>query len=164
IDMENNKVAEAKFEEAPTWVCWDIENCPIPKGCKAEEISQKISSALSKLNYRGPISISAYGNMNHIPPSVKKALSSTGVVLNHLHINSRGHYIFDKLSGWVHNRTPDPANLMVISRDESLSYFLSKWQTDKRNVLLAHPPNPSDSFVASAKTTWLWNSLCKNLT
>ncbi|CAN6826522.1 unnamed protein product [Brassica oleracea] len=79
------EMAEAKFEEAATWVCWDIENCPIPNGCKAEEISQKISSALSKLNYRGPISISAYGNMNHIPPSVKKALSSTGVVLNHVH-------------------------------------------------------------------------------
>ncbi|KAL0679651.1 hypothetical protein Bca4012_007632 [Brassica carinata] len=124
--MENNKVAEAKFEEAPTWVCWDIENCPIPKGCKAEEISQKISSALSKLNYRGPISISAYGNMNHIPPSVKKALSSTGVEAT----------IF------------------------STNYRVGKWQTDKRNVLLAHPPNPSDSFVASAKTTWLWNSLC----
>ncbi|KAH0915258.1 hypothetical protein HID58_029704, partial [Brassica napus] len=73
------EMAEAKAEEAATWVCWDIENCPIPNGCKAEEISQKISLALSKLNYLGPISISAYGNMNHIPPSVKKALSSTGV-------------------------------------------------------------------------------------
>lgn len=82
------EMAEAKAEEAATWVCWDIENCPIPNGCKAEEISQKISLALSKLNYLGPISISAYGNMNHIPPSVKKALSSTGVVLNHVHVNS----------------------------------------------------------------------------
>lgn len=86
--MVNNKLAEAKFEEAATWVCWDIQNMPIPKGCKAEEISQKISSALSELNYRGPISISAYGNMNHIHPSVKQALSSTGIVLKHASLNS----------------------------------------------------------------------------
>ncbi|KAF3515073.1 hypothetical protein F2Q69_00009562 [Brassica cretica] len=158
------EMAEAKFEEAATWVCWDIENCPIPNGCKAEEISQKISSALSKLNYRGPISIFAYGNMNHIPPSVKKALSSTGVVLNHVHVNSRSSslHIFDKLLDWAYN--PDTSNLMFISRDGSFSSYLSEWQMDRnKNVLLAHPPNASDSFVASANTTWLWNSLCKNL-
>ncbi|KAJ0247256.1 hypothetical protein HA466_0166880 [Hirschfeldia incana] len=145
-------------------VCWNIENCPISKGCKAEEICQKISSALSKLNYRGPISISAYGNMNYIPPSIKKALFSTGVVLNHVHVNSRGSslHIFSKLLDW--RRHPNPSNLMLISRDESLPYDLSELQSDPHNnVLLAHPPNASESFVASAKTTWLWNSLCKNI-
>ncbi|CAH8359499.1 unnamed protein product [Eruca vesicaria subsp. sativa] len=86
--MVDNKVAEAKFEEAPTWVCWDIEHCPVPKGCQAQEIFQKISLALSNLNYSGPISISAYGNMDHIAPSVKEALSSTGIVLNHVVLNS----------------------------------------------------------------------------
>lgn len=83
--MINNKPAKARYEHAKTSVWWDIENCPVPKGCKAEEIVQKIRSALSKLNYCGPIFIFAYGNMNHIPPSVKQALSSTGIVLNHCH-------------------------------------------------------------------------------
>uniref|UniRef100_A0A0D3BLC1 NYN domain-containing protein n=1 Tax=Brassica oleracea var. oleracea TaxID=109376 RepID=A0A0D3BLC1_BRAOL len=116
------EMAEAKFEEAATWVCWDIENCPIPNGCKAEEISQKISSAL----------------------------------------RSSSLHIFDKLLDWAYN--PDTSNLMFISRDESFSSYLSEWQMDRnKNVLLAHPPNASDSFVASAKTTWLWNSLCRNL-
>lgn len=68
-------------------------------------------------------------------------------------------HIFDKLLDWSHN--PDQPNLMFISRDESLSRYLSEWQADQhKNVLLAHPPNASDSFVASAKTAWVWNSLC----
>ncbi|CAH2034644.1 unnamed protein product, partial [Thlaspi arvense] len=129
-------------------------------GCKAQEVAQKISSALGKLNYRGPISITAYGNMNHIPPSVKKALFSTGVVLNHVHVNSRQYrlHIFREVLYW---EDPAPANLMLISRDEGLASTLSDQQSKGYNVLLAHPPNASDEFVSSAKTTWLWSSLLK---
>ncbi|KAF8111843.1 hypothetical protein N665_0072s0054 [Sinapis alba] len=159
--MVNNKVAEAKFEEAATWICWDIENMPIPKGCKAEEISQKISSSLSELNYRGPISISAYGNMNHIQPSVKKALSSTGIVLKHVTLTSRdfSSHISDKLFGCSRNYPP-PANLMLIARYEEASPIIfGHWQNYGYNALLAHPPNASDSFLASANTTLLWKSL-----
>ncbi|KFK40327.1 hypothetical protein AALP_AA3G360200 [Arabis alpina] len=158
----NNNVAVARFEEAPTWVCWDIENFPVPRGYKAEEITEKISLALRKLNYRGPISISAYGNMNHIPPSVKKALSSAGIVLNHFHMNLRKSSLDMVYKIWSWRRlNPAPANVMFISQDGLLSITIPSMQSAGYNILLAHPPHPLDLLVASVKTTWLWKSLLK---
>ncbi|XP_023632543.1 meiosis regulator and mRNA stability factor 1-like [Capsella rubella] len=164
--MVNNSVAEAAYEEAATSVWWDIENCPIPKGCKPEGIVEKIRSALNKLNYRGNISIFAYGNMDHIPPSVKQALSSTGITLNHVNSSSeRGEVSMDifngvSIQGMGYNKKP-PANIMFICRDyTNLMYFCSDERRQRGyNFLVAHPQHPSDSLVASVKTTWLWRSI-----
>ncbi|CAL9216872.1 unnamed protein product [Arabidopsis halleri] len=153
--MANYMVAEAKYEKAVTSVWWDIENCPIPKGCKAEGVAQKIRSALSKLNYGGEISIFAFGNMNHIPPSVKQALSSTGVVLKHIHSRKISLHLFTKVLFWTYDN-PAPANLMFISRETNSH---NKERERGFNILIAHPPYPSDSLVDSANTTWLWKSL-----
>ncbi|CAL5328811.1 unnamed protein product [Camellia sinensis] len=49
----------------------DIENCQVPKGCDPHAIAQNISSALVKMNYCGPVSISAYGDTTGIPSSVQ---------------------------------------------------------------------------------------------
>uniref|UniRef100_A0A1J3D4H8 NYN domain-containing protein n=1 Tax=Noccaea caerulescens TaxID=107243 RepID=A0A1J3D4H8_NOCCA len=155
---KNNTAAEAPYDDAQTWVCWDIEKCPVPRGCKADKIAGKIRSALVKLNYRGPISISAYGNMDHIPPSIKKTLSSTGIVLKHVHPGEFRLHVVNKITFWPF-RNPAPANIMVISRDESLYFTFPELQSEGYNILLAHPANASDYFIASAKTTWLWRRL-----
>ncbi|XP_024007898.1 uncharacterized protein LOC112083909 [Eutrema salsugineum] len=158
--MMNNPVAEARYEETGTWVFWDIDECPVPRGWKSQEIAQKIISALNKLNYCGPLSISAYGNMNHIPSSIKQALSSTGIVLNHVTPTGSGLgrlYMFDKMLEWK-REIPPPANLMLISRDGGLCYLLRN-QKEYNNTLLAHPPHSSDYMLASAKTKWLWKSI-----
>jgi len=65
-------------------VWWDIENCSVPKGCDPNAIAQNISSALVKMNYCGPLSISAYGDTHGIPASTQHALSSTGIALYHV--------------------------------------------------------------------------------
>lgn len=75
---------EAQYVAAKTSVWWDIENCQVPKSCDPHAIAQNISSALVKMNYCGPVSISAYGDTNRIPSSVQQALSSTGIALNHV--------------------------------------------------------------------------------
>lgn len=77
-------MAEAQYVTAKTSVWWDIENCQVPKICDTHAIAQNISSALVKMNYCGPVSISAYGDTNRIPASVQHALSSTGIALNHV--------------------------------------------------------------------------------
>ncbi|CAA7015247.1 unnamed protein product [Microthlaspi erraticum] len=157
--MANNEVAEAKYVYAQTWVCWDIEYCPVPRACKPERIAEQIRSALVKLNYLGPISISAYGNMDHIPPSTKKALSSTGILLNHVPPAEFELHIFDEILSWQSDN-PAPANIMVISRGELLPGDREEEQSDDGyNILLAHPPHPPYYFIASAKTTWLWRSI-----
>lgn len=76
--------AEPQYVTAKTSVWWDIENCHVPKGCDPHAIAQNISSALVKMNYCGPVSISAYGDTNRIPSTVQQALSSTGIALNHV--------------------------------------------------------------------------------
>lgn len=78
------ETVEAQYMEAKTSVWWDIENCQVPKWCDAHNIAQNISSALVKMKYRGPVSISAYGDTKRIPSSVQNALSSTGIALNHV--------------------------------------------------------------------------------
>lgn len=77
-------LAEAQYVKAKTSVWWDIENCQVPKGCDPHAIAQNISSALAKLNYSGPVSISSYGDTTRIPAAVQQALSSTGIALNHV--------------------------------------------------------------------------------
>lgn len=76
--------AEAQYSSAKTSVWWDIENCHVPKGSDPHAIAQNISSALVRMNYCGPVSISAYGDTTRITASVQHALSSTGISLNHV--------------------------------------------------------------------------------
>lgn len=78
------EMAEAQYARAKTAVWWDIENCQVPKGLDAHGIAQNISSALKNMNYCGPVSISAFGDTNRIPPAIQQALNSTGIALNHV--------------------------------------------------------------------------------
>lgn len=81
---ERPAVAEVQYATAKISVWWDIENCHVPKGCEPHMIAQNISSALVKMNYCGPVSISAYGDTTKINPSIQQALNSTGIALNHV--------------------------------------------------------------------------------
>jgi len=76
--------ADAQYVSAKTSVWWDIENCAVPRVCDPHAIAQNISSALVQMNYRGPVSISAYGDTHGIHSTAQQALSSTGIVLNHV--------------------------------------------------------------------------------
>ncbi|KAK6798582.1 hypothetical protein RDI58_006285 [Solanum bulbocastanum] len=78
------KAEEPRYEAAKTLVWWDIENCQVPRGCDAHAIAPNINATLMKMNYNGPVTISAYGDTNHIPSYIQRALSSTGISLNHV--------------------------------------------------------------------------------
>ncbi|KAJ0248775.1 hypothetical protein HA466_0158280 [Hirschfeldia incana] len=153
--------AEAKYSTAKTSVWWDIENCPVPKGWDAHTIAQKLISALLNLNYRGPLSISAYGNTDLIPKPVQQALSATGISLNHVPSGKKDasdKKILVDMFLWV-LENPAPANLMLISGDGDFSYALNRLRMLRYNILLAHPLQASPFLVASARTSWMWRSL-----
>ncbi|KAK6139467.1 hypothetical protein DH2020_026781 [Rehmannia glutinosa] len=76
-------VAEGQYVKSKTSVWWDIKNCHVPKTCDPHTIAQNISSALVKMNYCGPVSISAYGDTTRIPLALQQ-LNSTGVALYHI--------------------------------------------------------------------------------
>ncbi|PKI35570.1 uncharacterized protein LOC116196201 isoform X1 [Punica granatum] len=153
--------AEAQYSSAKTSVWWDIENCQVPMGCDPHAIARNISSALVKMNYCGPVSISAYGDTNRIPNSVQKALSSTGIALNHVPAGvkdaSDKKILVDMLFWAVDN--PAPANYLLISGDRDFSNALHQLRMRRYNILLAQPLKVSAPLVAAAKSVWLWTSL-----
>ncbi|XP_043726201.1 uncharacterized protein LOC122672777 [Telopea speciosissima] len=153
--------AEEQYVKAKTSVWWDIENCQVPKACDPHAIAQNISSALSKMNYSGPVSISAYGDTNGIPAPVQKALSSTGIALNHVPAGvkdaSDKKILVDMLFWAVDN--PAPANYLLISGDRDFSNALHQLRMRRYNILLAQPQNASAPLLAAAKSVWLWTSL-----
>ncbi|KAL6285018.1 hypothetical protein ACE6H2_009408 [Prunus campanulata] len=153
--------AETQYEKAKTSVWWDIENCQVPKVCDTHAIAQNISSALVKMNYCGPVSISAYGDTNRIPASVQHALSSTGIALNHVPAGvkdaSDKKILVDMLFWAVDN--PAPANYLLISGDRDFSNALHQLRMRRYNILLAQPQKASAPLIAAAKSVWLWTSL-----
>ncbi|XVE77494.1 hypothetical protein DITRI_Ditri13aG0067200 [Diplodiscus trichospermus] len=153
--------AEHQYVSAKTSVWWDIENCQVPKNCDPHTIAQNISSALVKMNYCGPVSISAYGDTNRIPSSVQQALSSTGIALNHVPAGvkdaSDKKILVDMLFWAVDN--PAPANYLLISGDRDFSNALHQLRMRRYNILLAQPLKASAPLVAAAKSVWLWMSL-----
>ncbi|MCL7040926.1 hypothetical protein MKW94_027700 [Papaver nudicaule] len=164
--------AEAQYVEAKTSVWWDIENCPVPSlhprqglssssSSSSHSIAQNIASALKKMKYRGPISISAYGDTNRIPTSLQHALSSTGITLNHVPSGvkdaSDKKILVDMLFWAVDN--PAPANYLLISGDRDFSNALHQLRMRRYNILLAQPPSASAPLVAAAKSVWLWSVL-----
>ncbi|KAJ7973213.1 Meiosis arrest female protein 1 [Quillaja saponaria] len=153
--------AEAQYVSAKTSVWWDIENCHVPKGCDPHAIAQNISSALARMNYGGPVSISAYGDTTRITSSVQQALSSTGIALNHVPAGvkdaSDKKILVDMLFWAVDN--PAPANYLLISGDRDFSNALHQLRLRKYNILLAQPQKASIPLVAAAKSVWLWTSL-----
>ncbi|XWS46489.1 hypothetical protein CRYUN_Cryun14cG0071700 [Craigia yunnanensis] len=153
--------SEPQYVAAKTSVWWDIENCQVPKNCDPHAIAQNISSALAKMNYCGPVSISAYGDTNRIPSSVQQALSSTGIALNHVPAGvkdaSDKKILVDMLFWAVDN--PAPANYLLISGDRDFSNALHQLRMRRYNILLAQPLKASAPLVAAAKSVWLWMNL-----
>jgi hypothetical protein len=54
---------------------------------------------------------------------------------------------------------PPPANYLLISSDRDFSNAIHKLKMRRYNVLLAQPPNMSQTLIAAAKSVWLWKSL-----
>ncbi|WOL10226.1 hypothetical protein Cni_G18980 [Canna indica] len=154
-------MAEGDYATTKTSVWWDIENCQVPRACDPHMIAQNISSALAAVGYRGAVSISAFGDTNKIPSAVQKALSSTGITLNHVPDGvkdaSDKKILVDMLLWAVDN--PPPANYLLISGDRDFSYALHQLSFRRYNILLAQPPSVSQALVAAAKNVWNWKVL-----
>lgn len=154
-------LAEAQYVSAKTSVWWDIENCQVQKASDPHKIAQNISSALVKMNYCGPVSISAYGDTTRINSAVQQALSSTGISLNHVPAGvkdaSDKKILVDMLFWAVDN--PAPANYLLISGDRDFSNALHQLRMRRYNILLAQPQKASAPLIAAAKSVWLWTSL-----
>ncbi|KAM7277340.1 hypothetical protein ACFE04_019206 [Oxalis oulophora] len=80
----SRRASEEESKNVRVSVWWDFENCNIPAGASVCKISQMITSAIRSNGIKGPITITAFGDIFQLSRSNQEALSSTGVNLAHI--------------------------------------------------------------------------------
>ncbi|KAH9287668.1 hypothetical protein KI387_031785, partial [Taxus chinensis] len=147
---------------AKTSVWWDLEKCPVPSGVDPHAIAQNISSALTNCGFKGAVSITAFGDTHALSPNIQRALSSTGIALQHVPSGvkdaSDKRILVDMLFWAVDNSAP--ANYLLISGDRDFANALHQLSMRRYNILLAYPTKDVPSSLLSAATAiWVWPSL-----
>ncbi|XP_056844668.1 uncharacterized protein LOC108829368 [Raphanus sativus] len=158
------------LKAANSVVFWDLVDCPIPVGLTATEASQTIRSAFEKMNYRGTLTIHAFGQdplvseprdveyttdentttPTHAPAPAGEFLedmNQSGIVFHHTptaHKDARREMIREELRDWVVGND-SPANVIAILRDISgdkdFARYLSVLRSIDYNVVIAQPQN-----------------------
>ncbi|KAJ0232230.1 hypothetical protein HA466_0293170 [Hirschfeldia incana] len=154
---------QERLKAANSVVFWDLVDCPIPVGLTAAEASQTIRSAFEKMNYRGTVTIHAFGEV--IDPLVSEPrdmespgenentpagefledMNQSGIVFHNTPTDARREMMREKLTAWAVKSTA-PANVMVILRDVfddefKLADYLELLRTIDYNVVIARPQN-----------------------
>lgn len=65
-------------------VWWDFENCNIPSGTNVFKVAHLITAAVRANGIKGPVQITAFGDVFQLSRANQEALSSTGISLNHV--------------------------------------------------------------------------------
>ncbi|CAH2057635.1 unnamed protein product [Thlaspi arvense] len=156
-----NYAATPEYATAQIAVWWDMIDCPIPKGYDARQVRPSLEAAFKKLGYSGPVSITAYGNLQQAPDHLLRGLSSTGVALAHAIPEVIYMRMNDDFRKW-HMHNPPPATTMFIS-DSVDEYFnnglVHQLQQKKYNLFLAYSYRPHKMSVLVTSAEWLWESL-----
>ncbi|KAM0025574.1 putative NYN domain, limkain-b1-type, meiosis regulator and mRNA stability factor 1 [Helianthus debilis subsp. tardiflorus] len=149
-------------------VWWDFENCQVPCNVNVYKVTHFITSAVRSVGIKGPIQITAFGDVVQLSRSNQEALSSTGINLTHIPNggkNSADRSLLVDLMYWV-SQNPPPAHLFLISGDRDFASTLHRLRMNNYNVLLASTDNAPAVLCSAASIMWQWTSLVKgeNLT
>ncbi|XVE86606.1 hypothetical protein DITRI_Ditri18aG0047500 [Diplodiscus trichospermus] len=149
-------------------VWWDFENCSPPSGVNVFKIAHMITSALRANGIKGPVQITAFGDIFQLSRANQEALTSTGVNLAHIPKggkNSADRSLLVDLMYWT-SQNPPPAHLFLISGDRDFSSILHRLRMNNYNVLLASPESAPSVLCSAASIMWNWNALLRgeNLT
>lgn len=63
---------------------WDFENCNLPAGVNAFKVAHTITAAIRVNGIKGPITITAFGDVVQMSRANQEALSSTGINIAHV--------------------------------------------------------------------------------
>ncbi|XVF61823.1 hypothetical protein PTKIN_Ptkin08bG0161700 [Pterospermum kingtungense] len=149
-------------------VWWDFENCSPPAGFNVFKIAHMITSAVRANGIKGPVQITAFGDVLQLSRTNQFALSSTGVNLAHVPKggkNSADRSLLVDLMYWI-SQNPPPAHLFLISGDRDFASVLHRLRMNNYNVLLASPDSAPRVLCSAASIMWNWNELLRgeNLT
>ncbi|KAF3681826.1 putative 3-hydroxybenzoate 6-hydroxylase 1-like [Capsicum annuum] len=157
---------ESRNVKVSVW--WDFENCAPPAGVNVFKIAQSITAAIRANGIKGPIQITAFGDVMQLSRINQEALSSTGINLAHIPNggkNSADRSLLVDLMYWV-SQNPPPAHLLLISGDRDFAGVLHRLRMNNYNILLASPESAPSVLCSAASIMWQWNALLKgeNLT
>lgn len=145
-------------------IWWDIENCAVPKDVDPHSIAQNLGSALHDAELTGPIEINAFGDTKVLPYSTQKALSDTGITLNHVprgNKDAADKAILVAMLLWALDNPP-PAHFLLISGDGDFANALHRLRLKKYSILLARPDQfVKPALLGAAKKVWFWKTLAK---
>jgi hypothetical protein len=65
-------------------VWWDFENCGLPAGTNVFKIAHSVTAAVRANGIKGPVTITAFGDVLQLSKANQEALSSTGINLSHI--------------------------------------------------------------------------------
>ncbi|XP_057736824.1 uncharacterized protein LOC130954100 [Arachis stenosperma] len=152
---------ESRHVRVSVW--WDFENCQVPNTINVSKIATVITEAVRANGIKGPVHITAFGDVLQLSRSNQEALSYTGIHLAHVPNggkNSADRSLLIDLMCWV-SQNPPPAHLFLISGDKDFAGILHRLRMNNYNILLATPGSASDVLCAAATIMWHWPSLLK---
>ncbi|MQL85193.1 hypothetical protein Taro_017714 [Colocasia esculenta] len=150
---------ESKGVKVTVW--WDLENCHVPSGVNVFQVPHRITSALRAHGIRGPVSITAFGDVSRMTHAALDALCTSGVRLNHVPIcekNSSDRSLLVDLVYWV-ARNPPPLHFFLISSNRAFANILHRLRMNNYNILLASKRGASCALMSSATVMWQWSTL-----
>ncbi|XP_057491912.1 uncharacterized protein LOC130777530 [Actinidia eriantha] len=144
-------------------VWWDFENCSLPPGANVFKVAQSVADAVRANGIKGPIQITAFGDMLQLSRSNQEALSATGINLTHIPHggkNSADRSLLVDLMYWV-SQNPPPAHLFLISGDRDFAGILHRLRMNNYNILLASSETAPSVLCSAASIMWQWSALVK---
>lgn len=142
---------------------WDFENCSVPCNVNVYKVTQCITAAVRSVGIKGPIQITAFGDVLQLSRSNQEALSSTGINLTHIPRggkNSADRSLLVDLMYWV-SQNPPPAHLFLISGDRDFANILHRLRMNNYNILLASTDNAPAVLCSAASIMWQWPAMVK---
>ncbi|GLU13245.1 hypothetical protein SLE2022_298880 [Rubroshorea leprosula] len=154
---------EEESRQVRVSVWWDFENCHLPAGANVFRIAPTIAAALRANGIKGPIQITAFGDVYQLSRANQEALSATGIDISHVPQggkNSADRSLLVDLMHWV-SQNPPPAHLFLISGDRDFAGILHRLRMSNYNILLASNQSAPSVLCSAASIMWHWNSLVK---
>jgi hypothetical protein len=95
---------ESKAVKVSVW--WDFQMCQLPPGADPCRVAPRITAALRAAGIRGPVEITAFGDVFTLRRSVQEVFAATGVAFSHvppscvLHLRHHLLFLFLYRTNW----------------------------------------------------------------
>ncbi|KAL6870745.1 hypothetical protein ACP4OV_014593 [Aristida adscensionis] len=159
----HHRQEEGSGREVRVTVWWDFHKCRLPQGVDACRLAPRVTAALRRAGVRGPVEITAFGDVNHLQRAEQEALAATGVAFSHVPSSGKDgsdRSIMTDLIYWI-AQNPPPAHFFLISADKEFANVLHRLRMSNYNILLASPDAGSRVIRSAATYMWTWDTLAK---